>query len=177
MEQVTIELVSKENAQDILDFEMENRVFFNSFVSARPARYYEPDYFLELIDGIVSEQKSGLCYMYIIRRADGEMVGRVNLFGVTQEPLPHAEIGYRVGERHQGRGYASKAVALALQEGFTNYGLHKITAGTSKENIGSQTVLLNNGFKLLGDAAQSVEVNGQWIESLQYVKEGGQKAL
>lgn len=173
MGQVMIELVSRENAQDILNFEIENKLFFNRFVSARPERYYELEYFLGLIDSIVLEQQAGLCHMYIIRRSDGEMVGRVNLFGVTGDPVPHAELGYRIGERHQGQGYATKAVALALQEGFVTYGMHSIEAGTSPDNIGSQTVLRKNGFKLLGNGTQRVEVNGQWVESLQYEKTVG----
>jgi ribosomal-protein-alanine N-acetyltransferase len=167
---VTIELVSRENAQDILNFEIENRLFFNSFVSARPERYYEPEYFMELINSIVAEQREGLCYMYVIRRADGEMVGRVNLFGVTEEPVPQAELGYRVGERHQGQGYATKAVALALQEGFVTYGLQRIEAGTSQENMGSQNVLLKNGFNFIGRSSEGAQVNGQLVGSLEYVK-------
>ena len=86
----------------------------------------------------------------------GELVGRVNLFGVQRGPAQKAEIGYRIAERHSGKGYARGAVALIATEAFGTHGLHRLEGVTSPENLASQLVLLKNGFAFLGPFAPLV---------------------
>ena len=48
-----------------------------------------------------------------------------------------------MGEEHQGKGYGTSAVKLVLDEAVNRHKLHRIEAGTSPNNIGSQIVLVN----------------------------------
>ncbi len=55
----------------------------------------------------------------------------LGLYDVARGHLQKAEIGYRVGQRHNGRGYATAAVALALAEAYGRLGLHRVEAFTA----------------------------------------------
>ena len=85
MGNVTIELVSKMNANEILLFEIENRKYFEQMLPSRGEKYYKIDYFSKLINSIIEEQNQGLCYMYIIRNESNCMVGRVNIVSIERK--------------------------------------------------------------------------------------------
>ena len=119
---------------------------------------------------IIEEQLRGECHMHIIRSGSGDMVGRVNLHSIEGEKVRKAELGYRIGEKDQGKGYASEAVKLVVKQGFEKYGLTKIEAGTSAENMGSQKVLEKNGFKLVGKEGKVMKINDKWVDGLLYEK-------
>lgn len=91
---------------------------------------------------------------------------RVNLFNVQRVRYSRAKIGYRVGEMHTGRGYATLAVELVTREAFETLGLHRLQAATSPKNIGSQIVLIRNRFEFFGRARGSFYVHDEWHDSL-----------
>lgn len=166
MHSITIEPVSKANAAELLAFETQNKAYFEALVGPRAPGYFEPEQFYQQIDEIALEFQQGLRFMYVIRNEIQELVGRVNLFSVVWGPFQKAEIGYRVGCEHQGKGYATGAVALALKEAFEVRGLHRIEAGTAPNNIGSQIVLIKNGFQYVGKSREVIQINGKWEDSL-----------
>lgn len=106
--------------------------------------------------------------MYLIRDDSGMMVGRINLHSIKKGNEKVAELGYRIGQDFQGRGIASKAVELVLEEGFEKHGLLKIEAGTSTINIGSQRVLEKNGFKRVAEEKKVMKVNDKWLNGYLY---------
>ena len=92
------------------------------------------------------------------------------MVSVIRSNLNNAEIGYRIGEEHQGKGYATYAVGLLLEEAEKTHKLHRIEAGTSHNNIGSQVVLVKNGFQFTGRNSKFIYQNGQWIDSINFEK-------
>ena len=77
-----------------------------------------------------------------------------------------ADLGYRVGEHDGGRGIASQAVALCLEDAFSAHGLWRMEAVARPENRGSVRVLERNGFRQFGHSRRSFELNGQWFDRL-----------
>ncbi len=162
---VSIELLSKENSQDVYFFEQENRVYFERTLPPRPGGYYDLDSFDSIMNELISEQKENKRYMYIIRNSDNVMVGRVNLF-IMENELGTAELGYRIAEKETGKGYSTKAVALVLEKAFNLYGLEKVIAGTAKENKASQKVLSKNGFYFTKEIKKDICLNDKWVDTL-----------
>lgn len=156
----------KENCDEIFQFEVENRGFFESIIPGRGEWYYIKENFKEITQEIIEEQELGIRYMYIIRDKDGNMVGRINLFSVDRGIFQKAELGYRIGEKYNKKGYATKAVKLVLEEAFEKHKLHRVEAATSPNNIGSQIVLIKNGFQFVGRAHKHINVNGIWNDSI-----------
>ena len=153
------------DAADILQFERENRAYFTQWVPDRGDDYFIPANMERFLAEIEAEQARGECYMYLVRLA-GELVGRVNLTDVKDGA---ASLGYRMGQRHSGKGYATEAVRLALREAAAR-GITTVRAMTTGTNLGSQSVLLRNGFQPAGAVPRALEVNGERHDAVLFSK-------
>ncbi|ADP14517.1 acetyltransferase, GNAT family protein 3 [Achromobacter xylosoxidans A8] len=60
---------------------------------------------------------------------------------------PGVEIGWRLAQRHWGKGYASEAAEAALRAGFEQVGLDQIVAFTATGNLRSRAVMDRLGMK------------------------------
>lgn len=167
---INLELVSENNANDIYNFEIENRTYFEETLPSRGDEYYKTEVFQNIIKEIIEEQNREECYIYIIRNELGKMIGRVNFFSIRTDIIKIVELGYRIAKNENGNGYATEAVRIALIKGFRDYKFEKVEAGTSPENIGSQKVLIKNGFILTKRIERDVNVNGKWVDSLIFEK-------
>lgn len=82
-------------------------------------------------------------------RADGRYVGDVWCYGMDPAGDPQAMVSYCVFEQALwGRGIATKALGLFLEEIRERFGLERIGAFTFASNTGSVRVLEKNGFRL-----------------------------
>lgn len=151
-------------------FKKENREYFQSIGLGRANTYYRYDSFSQIVKKLVFEQDKGLLYMYLVIDQDGTIVGRMNLTDIIQEPLNKDELGYRIGERHQVKGYATSAVKLILEQASQRYQFHRIEAGTASTNIGSQIVLIKNGFQFVEKYNQYLLQDNKWIDNLLFEK-------
>lgn len=170
MTNITLEIIERSHAKELLKFEKENREFFEQSILPRADKYYSLENMEKIIEKIIREQEDGVCYMYLIRDKFKEIVGRVNLFSIMRGPFQKAEIGYRIGKRYNGYGYATKAVKLVIDKCFNEYNLHRIEAGTSQSNIGSQIVLIKNKFEIIGRTREVVKINGKWQDGIIFEK-------
>ncbi|MFS9009617.1 GNAT family N-acetyltransferase [uncultured Streptococcus sp.] len=161
---ISLELMSEDNSIDIYSFEKENREYFERSLPPRPAHYFDLEGFKEITRELLREQENHDVYMHLIRDAQGIMVGRINL-SVLGKDKKIAELGYRIGENVTNLGYASEAVKLVLEKAFTTYGLHKIIAGTARDNQASQIVLLKNGFTFSKIIENDFQMHNEWIHT------------
>ena len=81
-----------------------------------------------------------------------------------------AEIGFFLGDRYQGKGYASESVKEIINYGFSKLKLRKITALTNNFNKNSQRLLQRNNFKLIRQIKKDYrkKFNGKWCDVLIY---------
>ncbi|MCM1989212.1 GNAT family N-acetyltransferase [Oceanirhabdus seepicola] len=170
MPDIIIKLLEESDSQELFNFEVENRDFFKRIGLSRGDSYYELNNFNKIIKELVEEQEKGLLYMYLIKDHTGNVIGRVNLVSIVRGSFNKAELGYRIGEEHQGKGYATNAVKLVLDEAVNNHKLHRIEAGTSPDNIGSQIVLIKNGFQFTGRNNKYIYQNEKWHDSINFEK-------
>lgn len=170
MENISVKLLSLDDANKLFDFEVENRLYFEAIGLSRNEAYYNYVSFKEIVKDLVKEQELGVHFMYLIMNERAEVVGRINLTDVIKGPLNKAELGYRIGEKHQGKGYATAAVKLVISEATQVHNLHRIEAGTSPQNIGSQIVLIKNGFQFVGKYTQYIMTAEGWTDSLLFEK-------
>ena len=154
-------------AEELLEFELLNRAFFEERINARPPEFYSKAGVDSAIQAAMHQARQDQGYQYLIRVA-GELVGRVNLSQVRRQHFHSASLGYRIGERFNGRGYAKQAVSLALQKGFDVHELQRIEACARPENQASIHVLLANGFVQYGHSKRSFELHGQWFDTVHF---------
>jgi len=167
---IALEILDLNNAQDVYDFEVENRAYFEKNLASRGDAYYIYEEYSNIIKEILDEQSRKECYMYVISYEERKVVGRINFSSVIDDKIKSAELGYRIGQAYTGKGIATKAIQMALKLAAENHGLNKIIAGTSSDNIASQKALEKNGFIFAEKTKNYMKVNGKWIDNLSYIR-------
>jgi ribosomal-protein-alanine N-acetyltransferase len=168
------------NLDDLFYFEQVNKDFFEKTLPPRPATYNQLETFKSAMEAILEEQARGDCYMYLIRGDEDQVLGRINLVKIQAQDSKSAdfgqvlkyELGYRLSEKVQGKGYGTKALSLIIEEA-KKLKIQVLEAGTSTLNIGSQKILIKNGFTLIGQEEKVMQVKGQWLDGLLYSLEFG----
>ncbi|MBP1166492.1 MULTISPECIES: GNAT family N-acetyltransferase [unclassified Chryseobacterium] len=83
---------------------------------------------------------------YLLVTKDGnEKVGAVGIF--EREGLDIVDIGYSLLEEFEGKGYAFEAAHKVKSIGMDDFGLTKISAIISKDNVSSQKLIEKLGLK------------------------------
>jgi [ribosomal protein S5]-alanine N-acetyltransferase len=102
----------------------------------------------------------------VILDEGGQPVGRININGIVRGASQSGTVGYWVSQSHNGRGFASAAVADVIQMAFTDLRLHRLEAGTLLHNTASQRVLLRNGFTPFAVAPSYLNIAGKWQDHI-----------
>jgi len=84
---------------------------------------------------------------FLIALADGAVVGCCG-FDLRDGPVP--EIGYWLGTRHWGKGYATEAVRALIDHAFVNLEHKALQSSVRVTNPASRRVLEKCGFQWIG---------------------------
>jgi len=138
---------------------LRNRRFLKPFEPSRPNSYFTEEWQATRL----ARSETGRAFG-IIQGESGELVGRLELSAITPPPALHANLGYWVDQGHNGRGYATEAVAAALAQAFDPGGLrlHRIQAAVMPRNDRSIRVLEKSGLRREGFAERYLEIGGRW---------------
>ena len=158
---VAIRPVAVADAERMARLYATQRDFLEPFDPVRPADFFTvPGQQLRLRES-VAQERAGISHRFVILVGD-EIVGTVSLSNVVRGAMDGCNMGYFVAREHNGRGVATRAVGLMLDQAFGRLGLHRVEAGTLLDNVGSQRVLVRNGFRPLGVARGYLRINGAW---------------
>lgn len=157
----------------LLAFELENRAYFEHWVTARAPSYYHHEAIAAAIEQAQREREQDRAYQYLAK-LDGQIIGRVNLTGITRPYFNKAALGYRIGERFGGRGYATRVVALLLDEAFGALDLWRLEATARPQNLGSVAVMQRNGFHQYGKSEQAMFFQNAWSDLLYFERRNTQ---
>ena len=102
------------DTEDLLQFELEKRAFFEEMVPSRGDDYYNPDNFKISLEALLEEQIKGKSYFYLIKDTNHSIVGRINLTDID-EATKVANLGYIVGQKYTDKGITNQALSLLLQ--------------------------------------------------------------
>ncbi len=160
---IHIREITADDASGLLEFQQENRDFFERYAPTRTPDFYTMESQLKRIQKSAEAWQNDQAYDFgIFTNDDNRLVGTVSLFQVRRGPLQSALIGYDLAQQHNGKGYTTEAVRLAVDYGFNQLKLHRIEAGAMTHNIASIRVLEKAGFQKEGVARQNVNINGKW---------------
>lgn len=79
----------------------------------------------------------------VVSKGNGTWLGWC---GLRRHADGKTDLGFRFHQQYWGKGYATEAGQVWLKEGFITFGLSRIIAQTTDENVGSQRVLEKLGF-------------------------------
>ncbi|MEY8348198.1 GNAT family N-acetyltransferase [Bacillus cereus] len=155
--EIYIEKLKEQDAEELFAFECYNRVFFEKMVPSRGEDYYVYETFQHKHDELLKEQEEGISYFYLIRNMEKTIVGRINLVDIEKDRRL-GYLGYRVGKIFIGKGIATKAVQLLLNQAAKNQ-ITEIHAKTTNTNVASQVVLGKSGFSRTEIDKTATELN------------------
>lgn len=100
--------------------------------------------------------------------AEGQAIGSVGIFRCANIHYRTAEIGYYIGERYWGKGYAVSAVRQACKFVFENTDIVRIFAEPFAHNVRSCRVLEKAGFQFEGVLHNNAVKNGRILDMKMY---------
>jgi len=147
----------------LLDLRFRNRRFIQPWEPTQPLGHFTLSGQQEAIDKSLANWESGSGYGLGIFRADGDaLIGRVNLTNVVRGAWESCTIGYFLDQQHNGRGYMTEAVRLAVGFAFEQVNLHRVQAAIMPRNVGSIRVVEKIGFRYEGFSEYYLKINGEW---------------
>ncbi len=90
-------------------------------------------------------ERLGFGNYLVLTKEGNEKIGGVGIF--EREGLDILDIGYSLLERFEGKGYAYEAAQKVKSIGMEEFGLSKISAIISKDNLSSQKLIEKLGLK------------------------------
>lgn len=147
MQSFTIRELKTTDTAALLDFEVENRGWFESHIEARDPAFYSLRGVAEHIESYLSGYASGAWHPFVIEDGRQRIVGRANLKSIDLS-AGCAEVGYRIGQSTCGQGLATLALNHLIQQAQARWGLTQLVAHVYKDNAGSRKVLDRCGFVL-----------------------------
>lgn len=165
--EISINSLQERDAEELFEFEKNNRLFFEQMVPSRGEDYYNFETFKIRHKELLTEQQENKSKFYLIRDNSDKIIGRINLVDIdTTNDI--AEVGYRVGQEYGGKGIGARALKLLLE---TEISVTKIKAKTTTNNIASQRVLEKNGFTQVSTSNDEFEMNGKKLQFINYILE------
>jgi [ribosomal protein S5]-alanine N-acetyltransferase len=166
IEQVELRPVRIEDAAPLARLYTEQRSFLEPFDPVRAEAFFTVEGQRADIEQALAHDAAGLRHRFVIL-VDDELVGALGVSNVVRAPhFASANLGYFVAQQVNGRGVATRAVGLAVQQAFGPLGLHRLEAGTLVDNIASQRVLEKNGFERIGIARDYLQIAGRWRDHI-----------
>lgn len=139
-----LELLNENHLSSLLDFELENRNYFETLIESRGNGFYHRSTVLAHIRDLMSDYEAGDKLSCLVVR-DNDVLARANLKAINDEKAS-AEVGYRVAENVLGQGVASFALAGLIHLAQTQLDLKYLTAWVMSNNPASARVLEKQGF-------------------------------
>ncbi|OQQ06984.1 alanine acetyltransferase [Vibrio splendidus] len=166
---VFLHLLQPNDASALLDFEVENREWFEQFVPAREGRFYSNEGVAEQVTNFLIEYDNGEMIPMLIKDANGIVCGRINIrdIGLNGES---GELGYRVGHAYGSKGIASNAVRKLLIYLAEHSSLKYVDAYALVGNVGSNKILSNTGFELVERVESYAVFRGEHQDANYYRK-------
>ncbi|MFS0559309.1 GNAT family protein [Terribacillus sp. 179-K 1B1 HS] len=169
-ERLQIKPLEGKHASELLDLNLRNRELFESI---SPVERSDSDYDLEKyrknIEAAKKDWKEGIRYEFgIFLKPDDSLIGTVSLFFIERKTAEKCMIGYSLDEAHNGKGYMTEAVQLALDFAFGEAKFHRVEAGVMPRNLGSIAVLEKCGFQREGLERDLLRISGQFEDHYKY---------
>jgi len=114
----------------------------------------------------------GECALAIEAGGEGLPLGCV---GINQFRFEHrtANVGYWIGQPHQGRGLAAQAGRLLAPYAFARFGLRRLEIVAAEGNGASRRVAEKTGAHFEGIARQRLVVHGASVDAAMYALVAG----
>ncbi|HWR82232.1 MAG TPA: GNAT family N-acetyltransferase [Candidatus Deferrimicrobium sp.] len=161
---IALRPISRSDAEDIYKNAKDKEISRFTFI---PHPYTMDDAF-RFIKLSRKHERQGTSYHFGIElKATGRIIGMIGVHGVNSKHK-RAELGYFVGRKYWGKGFAGEALRLVLSFGFNRLRLKRMVAGVMHPNVMSSRLLERAGFTLEGRNRKHFKQHGRWLDEMRY---------
>lgn len=154
---------------DWADVRGRNRAFLQPFEPLWADGNLTRPFFVRRIARQAADWTSDRNYAFLLREtATRTLIGGVNLNHVCRGAAQYASLGYWLDQGHQGHGYMTEGLRLAIDFAFSTLRLHRLNAAVLPHNTRSKNVLTKLGFSEEGRARAYLQINGVWEDHVLY---------
>ncbi|MCR5784858.1 MAG: GNAT family N-acetyltransferase [Eubacterium sp.] len=155
----------------VLDFYEKNREFFEKYEPTHSKEFYTPEYIREIMRHEYKEALKLTALRYwLYEKSSGTLIGTVNFGRIRTLPYFSCEIGYKLSENAQHKGYATEALSFLINVINKDLNIHRFEAFVMQNNIPSLKLLDKLGFEQEGYIKDYVYLNDRWQDHLLYSK-------
>jgi ribosomal-protein-alanine N-acetyltransferase len=165
---VLLRMHQRGDAKAWRDVRAENRAWLEPWEGTTPEGAHPYRSYGSLLRGMQAEWSAGRMYSFAIVY-QGAYVGQLTLGNVIRGSLRGAYIGYWIDRGVAGRGIMPTAVALALDFGLRDLGLHRIEISIRPENRASLRVVEKLHLPFEGIRYRYLHIAGAWRDHNIYV--------
>lgn len=176
---LVLKVLDESCSRAVLDFYLEGDSYFGMMEPVRMDGFYTEDYHrrvLEYEQQCFMADKSARYYIFE-KGAPDRIIGTVSLRNIVKGSFMSATLGYKLLPEYTGRGIATEAVGMIVDEAVGRAELHRIVAYVQPGNTASVRVLEKCGFKLEGIARDYAMLNGRWHDHAVYARIGTDRKL
>ena len=144
------------------EFLLRNRQYFKPYEPRRPEYYFTAVYW----QNINSNNKNDAIQRYVVVNPPDEIIGYINLSGVSGYPAYSCSLGYSLDRRYWRMGIMTAVLSRFVGYLFDSCNIHRIEAAYMPSNTASGRVLEKLGFEREGYAKEYLYINGAWEDHI-----------
>ena len=145
MNDIIIKTLQTQDAAPLLQFELENRAWFEQHIAPRDEDFYTLQGVQRHIGHYLDGYANGTWHPCLLFDAGGRIVGRANLKDIDRNTAS-AEVGYRIARDAAGRGLATRALLHLVVLAQQQWRLQHLLAYVTDNNRASARVLNKCAF-------------------------------
>ncbi len=145
MNDIRIRTLQLVDAAPLLQFELENRAWFEQHIAPRAPEFYTPPGVRLHIEQYLDGYANGIWHPCVMLDGHGRIVGRANLKDIDRQAAS-AEAGYRIASDLTGKGLATRALRHLITLAARRWRLRRLLAYVADDNLASARVLHKCGF-------------------------------
>lgn len=138
------ELLTESHSAQLLEFEIENREWFERWIAPRELAFYSVAGVMAHIQSLQAAARESTALSFVATE-DNHIIARANLKNICAD-LRTAEIGYRVAMKSAGAGVATACVAKLIEESTCALNIGVLRARVLHNNLASCRVLEKHAF-------------------------------
>ena len=163
---VSVRLLEHSDAEALLELRRRNDDFLRPWEPQRPSAELSLDVQRAQLAYMIESAELDRSYHFAVFQSDNALVGTITLSNVSRGAWQNATLGYFVDEAHNGKGFATEAIALVVGLAFSEIRLHRVQAGVMPRNPASIRALEKAGFRREGTSLRYLQINGIWEDHL-----------
>lgn len=153
------EVLSMNHVRQLLDFELENRSWFESLIEPRDNSFYSEQGVGNHIKSLICDMKNDTAYCGVLVY-NNKIIARANLKDIAKQ---YAFVGYRVSKQFISRGCASYCLSQLIEVAINKLGIKTLDAHVLENNPASKRVLEKYGFIEADSSIPFIIINNEKI--------------